>query len=321
MAICISHQSRLSSRFRSQSAKVWYNQLESMFFYSILISREVFSIRNDELNDPKTPADPENDTDVPVEWEEEFWNLDDDNEEDELNPPPKRTWIKKTMIVMLAILLIGNLIAFIPQVYNLPTLRFLKKDSQLSQDEQIQQYKQAVVNVSIGDRKGTGFNIAPNGIIITNQHVLDDDKAGIIQFLNGKTYLADVIVSDSEIDISILKIRDNATNLPTLQLETEIAYQEGVPIHVIGNPLAFYRIATEGTVLGLTPSESRQLPMLMIQAPIHNGNSGSPVINNKGKVIAVVYATTTTSQGDQSITVGLAIPIDYLEKYEKIMFQ
>ncbi|KOP69281.1 peptidase S7 flavivirus helicase (NS3) [Bacillus sp. FJAT-18019] len=278
-------------------------------------------MRNDELNDPKTPADPENDTDVPVEWEEEFWNLDDDNEEDELNPPPKRTWIKKTMIVMLAILLIGNLIAFIPQVYNLPTLRFLKKDSQLSQDEQIQQYKQAVVNVSIGDRKGTGFNIAPNGIIITNQHVLDDDKAGIIQFLNGKTYLADVIVSDSEIDISILKIRDNATNLPTLQLETEIAYQEGVPIHVIGNPLAFYRIATEGTVLGLTPSESRQLPMLMIQAPIHNGNSGSPVINNKGKVIAVVYATTTTSQGDQSITVGLAIPIDYLEKYEKIMFQ
>lgn len=238
-----------------------------------------------------------------------------------MNHRPKRTWIKKTIIVMLAILLLGNLIAFIPQIYNLLTLRFLKKDAQLSQDEQIQQYKQAVVNVSIGGRKGTGFNIAPNGLIITNQHVLDDDKAGIIQFLNGKTYSADVIVSDSELDISILKIRDNANNLPTLQLETEIAYQEGDPIHVIGNPLAFYRIATEGIVLGLTPLESRQLPMLMIQAPIHNGNSGSPVINNKGNVIAVVYATTITSQGDQSITVGLAIPIDYLEKYEKIMFQ
>lgn len=285
------------------------------------MSREVFSIRNDELNDPKTSADPVNDTDIPLEWEEEFWNLEDDNEEDELNPPPKRTWIKKTIIIMLAILLLGNLIAFIPQIYNLPTLRFLKKDSQLSQDEQIQQYKQAVVNVSIGGRKGTGFNIAPNGLIITNQHVMDNDKACIIQFFNGKTYLADVIVSDSEIDISILKIRDNANNLPTLQLETEIAYQEGDPIHVIGNPLAFSRIATEGTVLGFTPLESPQLPMLMIQAPIHNGNSGSPVINNKGNVIAVVYATTTTSQGGHSIPVGLAIPIDYLEKYEKIMFQ
>lgn len=290
-------------------------------FILFLISREVFSIRNDELNDPKTPADPVNDTDIPVEWEEEFWNQEDDNEDDDLNPPPKRTWIKKTIIVILAIVLLGNLIAFIPQIYNLPTLQFLKKDSQLSQDEQIQQYKQAVVNVSIGDRKGTGFNIAPNGLIITNQHVTDDDKAGIIQFLNGKTYLADVIVSDSEIDISILKIRDKANNLPTLQLETEIAYEEGDPIHVIGNPLGFYRIATEGTVLGLTPSESPQLPMLMIQAPIHNGNSGSPVINKKGEVIAVVYATTTASQGDQSTTVGLAIRIEYLEKYEKIMFQ
>ncbi|WP_460325430.1 S1C family serine protease [Paenibacillus sp. YSY-4.3] len=285
------------------------------------MSREVFSIRDDELNHPKTSADPVNDTDVPFEWEEEFWNPEDEIEEDELNHRPKRTWIKKTIMVMLAILLLGNLIAFIPQIYNLLTLRFLKKDAQLSQDEQIQQYKQAVVNVSTGGRKGTGFNIAPYGLIITNQHVMDDDKAGIIQFLNGKTYSADVIVSDSEIDISILKIRDNANNLPTLQLETEIAYQEGDPIHVIGNPLAFYRIATEGTVLGLTPSESRQLPMLMIQAPIHNGNSGSPVINNKGNVIAVVYATTITSQGDQSITVGLAIPIHYLENYEKIMFQ
>lgn len=246
--------------------------------------------------------------------------MEDDNEDDEPNPPPQRTWIKKTIIIMLAILLFGNLIAFIPQIYNLPTLRFLKKDSQLSQDEQIQQYKQAVVNVSVGDRKGTGFNIAPNGLIITNQHVMGDDKTGIIQFLDGKTYRADVVVSDSEIDISILKIKDNVNNLYTLHLETEISYQEGDPIHVIGNPLAFYRIATEGTVLGLTPSESRQLPMLMIQAPIHNGNSGSPVLNHKGNVIAVVYATTTTSQGDQSFTVGLAIPIDYLEKYEKIMF-
>lgn len=242
-----------------------------------------------------------------------------DDEDDELNPPPQRTWIKKTIIVMLALLLFGNLIAFIPQIYNLPSLRFLKKDSELSQEEQIQQYKQAVVNVSVGDRKGTGFNISPSGLIITNQHVMDDDKAGLIQFLNGNSYLADVIVSDSEIDIAILKIRDKPTNLPTLQLETETTYQEGDPINVIGNPLAFYRIATDGTVIGLTSSESRELPMLMIQAPIHSGNSGSPVLNNKGNVIAVVFATTTIKQGEQSVTVGLAIPIEYLDKYADVI--
>ncbi|UNK16176.1 serine protease [Paenibacillus sp. N3/727] len=247
--------------------------------------------------------------------------MENDDEDDELNPPPQRTWIKKTIIVMLALLLFGNLIAFIPQIYNLPSLRFLKKDSELSQEEQIQKYKQSVVNVSVGDRKGTGFNIAPSGLIITNQHVMADDKAGIIQFLHGKSYLADVIVSDIELDIAILKIRDHETNLPTLQLETETSYQEGDPINVIGNPLAFYRIATEGTVLGLTSSEKRELPMLMIQAPIHNGNSGSPVINKEGNVIAVVFATSNMTQEDQSITVGLAIPIEYLQKYAEIIFE
>ncbi|MGG3306947.1 MULTISPECIES: S1 family peptidase [Paenibacillus] len=216
-------------------------------------------------------------------------------------------------------LLFGNLIAFVPQIYNLPSLRFLKKDSQLSQNEQIQHYKEAVVNINAGDRKGTGFNVAASGLIITNQHVTEDDKVGTVQFLHGKSYLADVIVSDIELDIAILQIRDNETDLPTLQLETETPYQEGEPINVIGNPLSFNRIATEGIVLGLTPTANRELPMLMIQAPIYNGNSGSPVINKEGNVIAVVFATTTTTREDQSITVGLAIPIDYLQKYEKIM--
>ncbi|MGZ9584332.1 S1 family peptidase [Paenibacillus marinisediminis] len=264
------------------------------------------------MNNSRTSSEPVDDTEAFI-YEIE--------EEDELDTPTQRTWITKSILILLAVLLVGNLIAFIPQIYNLPALRFLSKDSQLSQDELIQQYKQAVVAVSAGDRKGTGFNIAANGLIITNQHVMADDQAGTIQFLHGETYLADVIVIDKDLDIAILKIRDNMSNLPALQLETETSYLAGDPVYVIGNPLSFFHIAIEGTLLGLTPTENRELPMLMLQAPIHNGNSGSPVINNKGHVIAVVFATTTTTQGDQSVTVGLAIPIDYLQKYEKFIYE
>ncbi|MFW5434126.1 S1C family serine protease [Paenibacillus apiarius] len=246
--------------------------------------------------------------------EEAEWNQEDDSEED-LYTPSRRTWIKKTIAILLAILLFGNLIAFLPQIYNLPALRFLNKDTELSQNEQIQQYKQAVVVINASDRKGTGFNIAANGLIITNQHVMDAEQVGSVRFLHGKSYLADVIVRDTELDVAILKIRDNETDLPALELETETPYQAGSPIHVIGNPLSFYQIAIEGTLIGLTSLDNRELPVLMIQAPIHKGNSGSPVINQNGKVIAVVFAASNMKQGDQSIDIGLAIPIDYLEKY------
>lgn len=282
------------------------------------------SIRNDKPND----QDPVNESlddatdkyseDEPYEWNpEDFFDNEDD--EEELRTPARRPWIRNTIIIGISLLLIGNLIAFLPQIYSLPALRFLNKDTQLSQNEQIQQYKEAVVSVSTGDRKGTGFNIAANGLIITNQHVMADDRAGVIQFPDGSSYSADVIVSDTELDIAILKLQGNEANLPVLPLETEASYEDGELIQVVGNPLSFFRIATEGTILGLTPTENRGLPMLMLQAPIHSGNSGSPVINEHGNVIAVVFATTNMMQGDQSVPVGLAIPIDYVLEYVDLM--
>lgn len=280
-----------------------------------MISEEANSIHKNELNDQKVPSETSDDTAQPFyEGEEDEWDQEDDSEEEQ-HTPSRRKWFKKAIAILLAILLFGNLIAFLPQIYNLPAIRFLNKDSELSQNEQIQQYKQAVVVVNANDRKGTGFNIAASGLIITNQHVMKDDKLGSVRFLHGKTYVADVIVSDTALDVAILKIRDNENNLPTLELETETPWQAGSPIHVIGNPLSFNQIANEGTVLGLTSLDNRELPVLMIQAPIHKGNSGSPVINQNGKVIAVVFATSSMKQGDQSIDIGLAIPVDHLQRY------
>lgn len=243
-----------------------------------------------------------------------LYEEDEDLEDNE--PPVRRTWIRKVVGGLIALALLGNLIAFLPQMFSFDAMQFLKKDRQLSKNEQIEQYKQAIVVVNADDRKGTGFNIASDGLIMTNQHVVGNSKMSVISFPQGGIYAADVIVSDPSIDFAMLKIRDPKTDLPALELAAAASqWQAGDTIYVIGNPLFFNHIANVGTILGLTSLQNWEKPVLTLQAPIYKGNSGSPVINEEGKVIAIVFATTQITHNNEKQTVGLAIPIEYVQSY------
>jgi len=79
---------------------------------------------------------------------------------------------------------------------------------------------------------------------------------------------------------------------------------------VIGNSLYFTQIANEGSIIDMLPIQGRQSPVMALDAPVFNGNSGSPVINGDGKAIAVVYATANISHQDEMIEAGLAVPVD-----------
>lgn len=252
------------------------------------------------------------------EFEEPDFN-EDDEEEEELYPQTGRKWIKKIIAGVLALVLIGNILAFWPQVYSLQAIQFLKKSAELSRNEDIRQYKQAVVVVKADNRKGTGFNIDPRGYIITNHHIVENDKNSIVSFANGETYPAEIVVSDPAIDITILKIKKGTNapdlNLPVLEVEPNDNADAGLPIYIIGNPLFFKRIANVGSVMGMSLLQDWELPIMIIDAPVYKGNSGSPVINDKGKVIAVVFATTKILVNNRKSKVGLAVPVSYLRKY------
>jgi S1-C subfamily serine protease len=250
--------------------------------------------------------------------EDEEWDFEAEEEEDEDDggsSAGRRKWIRNTIIFLLVAALVGNIVAFWPQIYNMKTLPLLFKSRELSSQAEIQSYKEAVVLVSTDNGKGTGFHIN-GGYIVTNYHVIEDSGYIIVKFPDerSESYKAELAGSDPDLDIAILKADIGDQRLPFIEVErSNEQWEPGEPVYVIGNPLYFTQIAIEGEMISLVPIQGRQKPVMALDAPVYSGNSGSPVINEHGKAIGVVYATADIQHHDQIIEAGLAVPIADME--------
>ncbi|WP_159433432.1 S1C family serine protease [Bacillus tuaregi] len=218
---------------------------------------------------------------------------------------------KKRKSLLVKLVSIGLVLALLisfnqvwPQVFNLPSIKFLQKSNQLSKQEDIKKYKEAVVTIQDPYTKGTGFNVSEDGFIITNRHVVEDMNPISVIFPQGDVLEASIVQMDSELDLAFLKVDGN--NLPFLTLSKPEKWTTHDHIYVIGNPLFHNQIVNEGNIL----EESNRNHLLMISAPIYKGNSGSPVIGLHGEAIGVVYAKTLDDG------TGLAIPVEAF--FEKI---
>ncbi|MFS0726960.1 trypsin-like peptidase domain-containing protein [Paenibacillus sp. 1P07SE] len=250
------------------------------------------------------PFDPDSDA---------FWEEDEDEELTEAQEKRRRR-IKRFILIFLALALLGNVIAFWPQIYNRETLPFLFNSRELSQDEQIQIYKQAVVQIGTDQGKGTGFLI-PEGYIVTNHHIIEERTFQRVQFSNEpRTYPATVVATDLASDLAILRLEEEVPNdLTTLTLSDQ-GWNADMPVHIIGNPLYFSGIVSQGTVMGEMQLSSMRQPVLALDAPVFQGNSGSPVIDEEGRVTAVVFATTNVTVDEEEKKIGLAIPVDRVHR-------
>lgn len=221
------------------------------------------------------------------------------------NPQPKRPF-PKWPFWLIAIAMAFNIVAALPQTISIPAIKFLKKSATLSADPDIKEYKKSVVVIETEDGRGTGFSITSNGTIITNHHVVEGESSVTVAFSEQGLFKAEVVDIYPEIDLAILEV--NEENLPYLELAPETIIEQDEPVNFIGNPLRFQGIANEGTIIDYVRLSDWEDEVVMIEAPVYRGNSGSPIINGDGQVIGVIFATL---DHDEYGRVGLFVPIDY----------
>ncbi len=158
---------------------------------------------------------------------------------------------------------------------------------------------------------GTGFLIDPDGKIITNRHVIEGAFRIIVTMSDRSQYEAKLIGAGAQVDIAVLKI-DAHYKLPFLTFANSREAEIGDPVMVIGNPLGLGTSVSSGIVSAVNRSmmNSPVDDYIQTDAAINHGNSGGPMLDRDGKVLAVatIFLTSSTGQGSQGL--GFAIASD-----------
>jgi len=156
---------------------------------------------------------------------------------------------------------------------------------------------------------GSGFIISEDGLVVTNQHVIEGADEIEVVFQDGKRYPAKVKGFDKKTDIAVLQI-DTDRALPYVVFGDSDLAQIGDWVVAIGNPFGLGGSVSAGVISarGRDIQSGPYDDFIQIDAPINRGNSGGPLFNMKGEVIGINSAIYSPTGG--SVGIGFSIPSD-----------
>lgn len=168
---------------------------------------------------------------------------------------------------------------------------------------------------------GTGFIISTEGYVITNYHVVQEAVDIIVKLWNGEKFYAGLIGADPKTDIALLRFQTNGRKVSTLPLGDSDELKVGDLVFAIGNPWGLSGSMTMGIVSAtgrteqLIEEEAILKNYIQSDVSINQGNSGGPLLNLKGEVVAINSALLTAGGGWDGIS--FSIPINVVKRIIK----
>lgn len=186
-------------------------------------------------------------------------------------------------------------------------------------------------NQSVAKASGSGVIISEDGYILTNNHVVNSgssssyyelgkaNKITVSLYNDDKEYEAEIIGTDEQTDLAVIKINKNG--LTAAELGSSSSVKVGEFCMAIGNPLGLGSTVTDGIVSAVnrevTDEDGNSYIAIQTNAAINSGNSGGALVNSQGQVIGI---NTLKISGNGVEGVGFAIPIDSTKDiYEQLI--
>jgi serine protease Do len=158
----------------------------------------------------------------------------------------------------------------------------------------------AVVSIRTQGAVGAGAIIDPQGLIVTNNHVVRGNRVVQVSTSSGKTYPGRVVSVDRRNDLALVQIQTQEI-LPSIKL-AKMPAKVGQRVYAIGNPFGLDRTLTVGTLSRIAPNGD-----LQTDAALNPGNSGGPLLNSAGELLGINKAILSPSGGSSGIGFATSI--------------
>jgi serine protease Do len=202
-----------------------------------------------------------------------------------------------------------------PAVVNIYTRKVVRNASPMFADPFFRQFfgnRLGIPQERVQQSLGSGVIVKPDGVVVTNNHVIRDSDQITVVLADRREFEAKVLGADERTDLAVLKIDAGRESLPVLPMGDSDTLEVGDVVLAVGNPFGVGQTVTMGIVSALARTSvgiSDFRSFIQTDAAINPGNSGGPLVDLQGRLVGINSAIVSPGEGGGSIGIGFAIPV------------